>query len=169
MRVIGIDPGLTGAIAVVGGDDAAIIYDTPVVKTKGRLTYSIRDMDLLLSSISKTNYHLDAVGLERQQAFPGQGVASTFRTGEGYGLWQALIIASGLSVTIVSPQVWKKFCGLSKDKEESRQLAIKLFPECKKDLSRKKDHNRAEALLIAEYVRVEQIRKGYNETTVHKV
>ena len=80
---------------------------------------------------------------------PGQGVSSTWTTGYGFGVWLGVLAALALPHTRVRPAIWKRAMGLGKDKEQARLRAIQLFPSA--DLRRKKDHGRAEALLLAWY------------------
>jgi crossover junction endodeoxyribonuclease RuvC len=80
---------------------------------------------------------------------PGQGTRSMFTTGYGMGIWVGILATLEFPYTTVRPQVWKRALRLSKDKEASRLRAIQLFPGA--DLRRKKDHGRAEALLLAYY------------------
>jgi hypothetical protein len=118
--------------------------------------YNFYAMYKLLGDFS-THYHIKLV-LEQQHAMPGQGVSSTFQTGRGYGAWQALIWATTPDHWIVSPRRWKKAMGLTKDKEVSRLKAISLYPSLENMLIRKKDHNRAEALLLAHYIKNEGVK-----------
>lgn len=145
---VGIDPGKTGAIAIIR-PAIVEIHDVPIIAGD----YNFYAMYKLLGLITRMHDYT-YLSLERQQAMPGQGVSSTFQTGRGYGAWEALCWATTPSFQIVSPRVWKKKLGLTSDKEESRELAIKLYPSMKDRLSRKKDHNRAEALLLAHYTKL---------------
>jgi crossover junction endodeoxyribonuclease RuvC len=103
-----------------------------------------------------TRFDPRMVVLELQQAFPGQGVSSTFKLGQNYGIWLAAIASCGWPLTIVRPAEWKKGLGYpAKDKKEGKAysltLARRLYPAAAGDLARVKDHNRAEALLLAHY------------------
>ena len=80
---------------------------------------------------------------------PGQGTRSMFTVGLGYGVWLGIITALALPYTSVRPSVWKRSLALGKDKEVSRLRAMQLYPGA--DLRRKRDHGRAEALLLASY------------------
>lgn len=152
---VGIDPGLTGAIAVIldsGEAPTVAIHDVPTYKKdNGGKEYNFYNMYKLLASF--TLLYKVTLTLEQQQAMPGQGVSSTFQTGKGYGAWLALCWATTPNFQIVSPRTWKKAMGLTKDKELSRLKAISLYPGIECMLKRKKDHNRAEALLLAHYTR----------------
>jgi crossover junction endodeoxyribonuclease RuvC len=98
---------------------------------------------------------MPAFGKDKNGNDKRQGITSMFRFGEGFGLWIGIIAALGLPCTQVAPQTWKKalMAGMP-DKDASRQRAQELYPQCVKDLSRKKDHNRAEALLLAHYGKI---------------
>ena len=149
MVIIGIDPGISGAIGVLWHDNTYEVMDMPIMaKGKGasRVKTQVNPAELagvLRESTSPTIY------LERISSMPGQGVASMFSMGDTFGCIRGVCAALGLKVEIITPQSWKKHYGLGKDKEVVRAKAIELFPEA--PLSRKKDHNRAEALLIANY------------------
>ena len=80
---------------------------------------------------------------------PGQGTRSMFQVGLGMGVWLGLIAALGLAHTRIRPAVWKRRLGLSSDKQRCRLRAMQLFPTA--DLRHKKDHGRAEALLLGYY------------------
>lgn len=136
---IGIDPGKTGAVAILHHDLSVQVFDTPE-STTGMA-------DLLYG------YNNPQVFVEKVHAMPGQGVVSMFSFGENYGKWQGIIAALGYSYSMVAPQTWKKelLKDMPKEKESSIIRALQLFPGMSNFLSRKKDHNRAEALLIAEY------------------
>lgn len=149
MIVIGIDPGLTGAAAVLDEGALLALHDTPVmtirIGRKTRQDYDLLVMRKLLLPYVGTACH---VFIEQQQAMPGQGVTSTFKTGMGYGLWLAMLAALQLPHTIIAPFAWKRSCSLiGRDKDASRQRAQQLFPTS--HLTRKKDHGRADALCIA--------------------
>ena len=93
------------------------------------------------------------VYIERAQAMPKQGVTSMFNYGKGFGLWLGLLIGIGFPYTLVSPRRWKAsmLSDMPKDKGASILRAKQLFPASARELTRVKDHNRAEALLIAAY------------------
>lgn len=175
---IGIDPGLTGAVAVIDSDGRAlVVHDTPstVVERSGRKRseYLVREMAALLDQavfIGPSAKPLILVVLEHQQAFPGrrhekcrtcgstgpgQGSVSSFLTGRGFGIWEGIIGALKFPVDEPTPAHWKPAVGIpnKSDKEASRVRALKMFPEMGEQLSRKKDHGRAEALLLAEFGR----------------
>lgn len=156
---IGVDPGLTGVLAVLAADGALVaLHDTPVLTlstSRGtRQEYDVPGLVALLAPYAGSQTH---VVIEESQAMPGQGTRSMFTTGYGFGIWIGVLSALQLPYTRVRPGVWKKAMGLGPDKEAARLRAIQLFPGA--DLRRKKDHGRAEALLLAAY--------GYAKRVVH--
>jgi hypothetical protein len=149
--IIGVDPGLSGAVAVLAHAGAFVgVYDTPVLTLRtsrgSRSEYDVPGMVALLAPYAGAGLH---VVIEESQPMPGQGVRSRFTTGFGFGLWVGLLAALQMPYTPVRPVVWKKTLGLGKDKEQARLRAQQLFPGA--DLRRKKDHGRSEALLLAHY------------------
>ncbi|MCK5644169.1 MAG: hypothetical protein KAJ19_25445 [Gammaproteobacteria bacterium] len=154
MMFIGIDPGVTGAIAVIPADNVTRVWDTPTTRVKGKRCYDIPGMHTLLCRALTVTGRGEGVivALEQQQAFPGQGRTSMFKIGHGFGLWEGLLVAVCMPYEIVRPQRWKKALldGLpSKDKGSSRIVAARLFPDV--DLGNRKDQGRADALLLAEF------------------
>ena len=148
---IGIDPGLTGALAVLDHVGTLVaLYDTPTLilsTSRGRRTeYDLPGMATMLWTYTAPRAH---VLIEASQAMPGQGVASTWTTGYGYGAWVGLLAALQIAYTIIRPASWKRALGLGKDKEAARLRAMQLYP--KADLRHKRDHGRAEALLLVWY------------------
>jgi len=154
--VIGIDPGLTGALAVLDR-----VYDGKVV---------VADMPVMAKGIGKKmqcnaaelaqlpgHYRPAQVWLEQVGAMPGQGVSSMFSFGESFGVIRGVVAALGVPLELVRPAAWKRRFGLLKaDKDVARTRAIELYPLL--PLSRKKDVGRADALLIARYG-LEELRK----------
>ena len=98
------------------------------------------------------------IGIEKIHSMPGQGVASMFSMGEGFGIWQGILQAFFMPTTFITPQAWKKalMAGMPKEKDASRIRAIQLFPSVAEELKLKKHHGRADALLIAEFLRRQQ-------------
>ena len=145
---IGIDPGLTGAIAVLSNEGKFIsVHDMPIMKLGKSKKNQVDPVALseLIMGIAPTSAILEKVG-----AMPGQGVASMFNFGMGYGVIQGVLAALWVDYELSTPQKWKKACGLiGKEKDAARLLAIELFPDA--SLARKKDGGRADALLIAKF------------------
>lgn len=151
MKVVGIDPGVTGAIALFDGKNL-LVEDIPnleVVVNKKRKTA------LNFSAISELFQILfagaDHAFLEQVSAMPGQGVTSMFNFGKTAGALEMALSMSGLPYTLVSPIKWKSELGLNSSGTRSLQRANQIFPSFPQFFKRVKDHNRAEAALLAWY------------------
>lgn len=160
MIYLGIDPGLTGAIAV-NDHGAGSVFDIPVRERGGFVKTEVDAVALarLLAGIRVAAERVDAEGcralLESTTARPGQGVGSMFSMGDTRGTIRGALAGVGIPCTEVLPTIWKaelRLLGL--DKDASLALARELFPSLNLGLVRKKDHNRAEALLLAHYARM---------------
>lgn len=146
--ILSVDPGSVSAAWALllpdfgGGLDAAIAEDMPVVgrMVDGRAFARILDRHCPTHAV-----------VEKVNAFPKQGVSSSFRFGMGYGIILGALAAQNVKIFEVAPGSWKKHFRLNRDKEKARALAIKRFPHI--DLSRKKDAGRAEALLMGLWLR----------------
>jgi crossover junction endodeoxyribonuclease RuvC len=147
-RFVGIDPGVTGAVAWLEAGSCHV-WDIPTIfKGSGFVKQEI-DAAALFHHLYQ--WREGAVGaLERVNAMPAQGAASTFSLGDSFGVCRACMASAGISTQYVLPSVWKKYFGLTSNKEESRALAVKMYP--KAELHLKKYVDRAEALLIATYL-----------------
>lgn len=147
---VGIDPGLDGAIARIWPDGDLHVLDTPTLMVGKK-----RQLDYARASrwLDPLPHHPYFVCLEKVHSMPKQGVASSFNFGVGFGIWLGIIGALRLRHELVTPQRWKKLMmdGMPKEKDASRQRAQQLFPEA--ELHLKKHHGRADALLLAEYLR----------------
>lgn len=164
MVIIGIDPGKTGAIAMISEDGNYCIVDTPILKIDtGKKTksgnpkinteYLVSEMVKELS-LFKFEHEETHVFIEKVHAMPDQGVTSMFDMGYGLGAWHGIITALGFPLHEITPQAWKKsmMSGMGKEKDASVYKAQQIFPKAKL-LGPKgaKLHGRADALLIAEY------------------
>jgi hypothetical protein len=148
MRVLGIDPGLRGGIAVCGGGDAT--DDLPVCGSAAAARIDVA----ALAAWIKAQGQIDHAMIERAQAHPDQGRSSIAVYMRAVGAIEATVALCGIPISIIEPGAWKKSCGLlgrRRDKESSRQRALQLFPCLAPRLSRKLDHGRGEALLIARH------------------
>ena len=141
--ILGIDPGLTGGIAFFWPDDPRYVTAEDVPVAGGEV-----DVDTLVARLKQMQP--DIAVIERVGAMPKQGVSSTFKFGMAYGALRASVAALSIPCHLVAPTVWKRSYGFPKDKEVARAVALRLWPGagC---FSRKKDHNRAEAALLARY------------------
>lgn len=154
MRILGIDPGLVGGAAIIiTGDDLdgpPRIWDAIDIPTKG--VDAKRRVDVLALSRWIVAGRPDLAFIERAGTMPGQGIASGFVYGRAVGALEAAVILANVPLDIVEPRIWKAHFGLiGADKDASRQMILTGIPDAVKWLDRKKDHGRAEAILIAMY------------------
>jgi crossover junction endodeoxyribonuclease RuvC len=148
MNVFAVDPGLNGAAAVL--DSAGGIIDCFDLPTIGEGTQRRIDAANLADLIRAHAPYTFAM-VELVNSWPKQGVASTFRFGASYGTILGVIGALAIPVRHVSPVKWKKALGLNNDGETSRARAIDTWPTRADLFARKRDHNRAEAVLLGLY------------------
>lgn len=141
--IMGVDPGLSGAVAFFWVKHPTLIntYDMPIVdrRVNGAALYDIIQQ-----------HRPDFAIIEAVHSMPGQGVSSSFNFGVSYGIAQGVVAAAKVPVVFVSPGKWKKYFGLSSDKEASRSMAINKWPDSD-HFRKKKDEGRAEAALMALY------------------
>jgi crossover junction endodeoxyribonuclease RuvC len=153
---IGVDPGAEGAVGFVNGDKAVAV-DIPTVKVsrKGgtKTEFALPALAEFTTKLCRyTGVYVLVEEAQVQIRGKGCNAYTGFRVGCAYAIWPALLTAGGARFETVHPTRWKRAMGLwGKDKEAARLKAMGMFPGA--DLLRKKDHNRAEALLIAEYHR----------------
>ncbi len=148
MHIIGIDPGLSGALAVLDGDGTIVtVVDLPVIRDRSLAWIDGGELQSLL---------LDALAgrqgravVERVSAMPKQGVASSFAFGVGFGSILGVLQAVHIPIELVTAAQWKRSLGLSSDKVASLHKARLLFPTA--DLRLAKHDGRAEALLLAHW------------------
>ena len=153
MIFVGIDPGLSGALAVLTADGRLLeVHDTPVTEVvRGKRT--MRRMAAIQAAELVRKLGDDVfVTWENVHPMPGEGVVSAFSFGLGLGIWLGIIASRKLPSQPVAPRTWKQAFGLlGLEKDASRVVAARLWPEA--SLNRKMDHGRADALLIAEWGR----------------
>jgi len=157
-RVVGIDPGLSGAVALLQEDCFVGVWDIPLlIDDDGRKAPCALATSRLLSEIKP-----DLVVIERVNAMPSapgkdgkrrtMGAQSMFNFGRGFGLVEAAPSILQLRIEYTHPTSWKRRCGLiNAHKDSARLKARQLWPQAQHDLRLKKHHGRAEALLIARY------------------
>ena len=154
--ILGIDPGLTGALALVEGDQAVCVWDMPTSeRTSGKgqevNAYLVADILEEALELAGSRGALMAV-VELVGAMPGQGVTSMWRFGHSAGTIDGVLGALGVRHTKVAPVRWKAAYRLTgREKDAARTVAIATYPEIRDKLARKKDIGRADALLIAGY------------------
>ena len=151
MKVLGIDPGLSGALALWDGESLTML-EIPTMKAQGRG----REVNwpLLNEQWDENFFWADHVFLERVMSRPGEGVSSAFKFGLVFGGLRGIIAAKLLPVTLVTPNVWKKHYGIQASKEGAVRRATDLFPEHAGAFRGPKGGLRdglAEAALIARY------------------
>ena len=150
---IGIDPGLSGAVAAIDEKYNVLgLEDTPTIKAGGKTLYSVEGMAALLRRFALLGAVL--VILEQAQAMPGQGVSSTFSTGYGFGLWSGILGALELPYKAIRPSVWtrKVLSGCpGQGKDRSIGFAMRMFPgaELVPPGCRRPRDGRADALCLA--------------------
>lgn len=155
MIIVGIDPGITGALAAINHKGLQAVADMPVMqRSKGGATVKNQVNAAALAELLRTwleGYDKNEIRIfiERVQAMPKQGVSTMFSMGHTCGIIEGVVAARGYAHELVTPNEWKKALKLGKDKNQARTMAQRLYPEA--PLSLAKHHNRAEAILIARY------------------
>tara|TARA_B100001564_G_C20324911_1_gene527458 strand:- start:42 stop:536 length:495 start_codon:yes stop_codon:yes gene_type:complete len=155
MLIIGIDPGISGAICFFEDGQVKEIMDMPVMadgKKNKRQINGPQVYNEILKRINKFQKKDIIVVIEQVSAMPGQGVTSMFNFGQSFGVLKGICSAMQLSMFFIRPAKWKKYFGLIKtEKDASRTKVIEIFPYISSELSRKKDSNKADAVLIASF------------------
>lgn len=146
-RILGIDPGASGAMALLDGDVLVRVADMPTIMVKGRSKVLPGGVvDLIVA------WKPDQIALEDVGAMPGQGVTSMFSFGRSVGILEGVIAALGYPLVMVRPATWKRAAGVPADKDAARLMATRLWPDQSAMFSRKKDDGRAEAALLARWM-----------------
>ena len=161
MRIFGIDPGLSGAIAILEDDKVLDVVDIPVM-SEGKINKKQLNSAHLAQYIENNilDVNKTIVVVEQVNAMPGQGVTSMFNFGQTFGAIKGISAALKLPIFFVRPSKWKKHFELLKaSKDASRTKTIEMYPSLANKLSRKKDVNKSDAILIARF---------YNETGFKK-
>ena len=155
MLIIGIDPGISGSICFFEDGVISDVVEMPTMiegkKNKKQVNGSqiVNEISKRIKKIEKKNIK---VIIEQVSAMPGQGVTSMFNFGQSFGILKGVCSAMQLSVYYVRPAKWKKYFNLiNSEKDASRTRAIEIFPYFSSQLSRKKDSNKADAILIASF------------------
>ena len=155
MLIIGIDPGISGAICFFEDGQVKEIIDMPVMadgKKNKRQINGPQTYNEISRRINKFPKKDIIVVIEQVSAMPGQGVTSMFNFGQSFGVLKGICSAMQLSMFFIRPVKWKKYFGLIKtEKDASRTKVIEIFPYISSELSRKKDSNKADAVLIASF------------------
>ena len=155
MLIIAIDPGISGAICFFENGEVKEIIEMPTMadgkKNKKQVngTQIYNEISKRIKNLSKKDIF---VVIEQVSAMPGQGVTSMFNFGQSFGVLKGICSAMQLSTYFIRPVKWKKYFGLIKtEKDASRTKVIEIFPYISTNLSKKKDANKADAILIASF------------------
>ena len=155
MLVIGIDPGISGSICFFQDGKIIDVVEMPTM-IEGKKNKKQVNGSQIFNEISERIKKIDKkdikVIIEQVSAMPGQGVTSMFNFGQSYGILKGICSAMQLPMYFVRPAKWKKYFNLiNSEKDASRTKAIEIFPYFAPQLSRKKDSNKADAILIASF------------------
>ena len=155
MIIIGIDPGIAGAIFFFSDGKIIDVIDMPTMADgkKNKKQVNGRQIFNEISNL-KSKYINEPVSVvvEQVSAMPGQGVTSMFNFGQSFGMIKGICSAMELPIYYVRPAKWKKYFNLiNSEKDASRTKVIEMFPKISHKLSRKKDNNKADAILIAQF------------------
>ncbi len=155
MLIIGIDPGITGAICFFENGEIKDVIEMPNMAEGKKNKRQVNGQQIYneiynrTRDISKKDI---AVVIEQVSAMPGQGVTSMFNFGQSFGVLKGICSAMQLPMYFIRPAKWKKYFNLIKsEKDASRTKVIEIFPYISSKLSKKKDSNKADAILIASF------------------
>ena len=155
MLIIGIDPGISGAICFFEDGKIVDVIEMPTMAEGKKNKKQVNGNQLfneIKERISFSKYENISVVVEHVSAMPGQGVTSMFNFGQSFGVIKGICSAMQLPIHFVRPTKWKKYFNLiNTSKDASRSRAIEIFPKISEKLKRKKDSNKADAILIASY------------------
>ncbi|WP_023648966.1 hypothetical protein [Candidatus Pelagibacter ubique] len=157
MLIIGIDPGISGSICFFQDGKIIDVVEMPTMaegkKNKKQVNGSqiFNEISVRIKKLDKNDMKVKVV-IEQVSAMPGQGVTSMFNFGQSFGILKGICSAMQLPMYFVRPAKWKKYFNLiNSEKDASRTKAIEIFPYFSAHLSRKKDSNKADAILIASF------------------
>ncbi len=155
MLIIAIDPGISGSLCFFEDGKILDVVEMPTM-TEGKKNKKQVNGSQIYNEISKRIKQIDRknirVIIEQVSAMPGQGVTSMFNFGQSFGILKGICSAMQLPMYFVRPAKWKKYFNLiNSEKDASRTKAIEIFPYFSSNLSKKKDSNKADAILIASF------------------
>ena len=155
MLIIGIDPGISGSICFLDNGKILDVIDMPIM-TDGKKNKKQVNGSQVYNEVTKRIKQFEKnqirVVIEHVSAMPGQGVTSMFNFGQSFGILKGICTAMQLPMYFVRPTKWKKYFNLlNSEKDASRTRVIEIFPYFSSQLSRKKDSNKADAILIASF------------------
>ena len=155
MLIIGIDPGISGSICFFQDGKIIDVIEMPTMtegKKNKRQVNGSQIYNEISMRINKAQNQDIRVIIEQVSAMPGQGVTSMFNFGQSFGILKGMCAAMQLPMYFVRPAKWKKYFNLiNSEKDASRTRAIEIFPYFSSQLSKKKDANKADAILIASF------------------
>ena len=155
MLIIGIDPGISGSICFFEDGKILDVVEMPTMtegKKNKRQVNGSQIYNEILDRIKRIDRQNIRVIIEQVSAMPGQGVTSMFNFGQSFGVLKGICSAMQLPMYFVRPAKWKKYFSLiNSEKDASRTKAIEMFPYFSSQLSKKKDSNKADAILIASF------------------
>ena len=155
MFIIGIDPGISGAICFLEDGKIIDVIEMPSMAEGKKNKKQVNGNQLfneIKSRLIEINEEEACVVVEHVNAMPGQGVTSMFNFGQSFGVIKGICSAMKLPIHFVRPTKWKKYFNLiNTSKDASRSRAIEIFPKASDKLKRKKDSNKSDAILIASY------------------
>ena len=155
MLIIGIDPGLSGSICFFSDGKIIDVIEMPTMVEGKKNKKQVNGAQIYIEIFKKVNMieNLNVkVVIEQVSAMPGQGVTSMFNFGQSFGILKGICSAMQLPMYFVRPAKWKKYFNLiNSEKDASRTRAIEIFPYFSEQLSKKKDANKADAILIASF------------------
>ena len=153
MIIFGIDPGVSGAISILENKKVIEIHDMPTMIDGKKNKKQVNGSQVTNIIKEKLNQNKEIiVVVEHVNAMPGQGVTSMFNFGQTFGAIKGICAALGLPIFFVRPAKWKKhFDLINSSKDSSRTKAIEMYPSLSDQLSKKKDNNKADAILIASF------------------
>ncbi|SMF79193.1 crossover junction endodeoxyribonuclease [Candidatus Pelagibacter sp. HIMB1321] len=155
MLIIGIDPGISGSICFLKDGRILDVVEMPTM-TEGKKNKKQVNGSQIYNEIKHRTEKIDKndikVVIEQVSAMPGQGVTSMFNFGQSFGILKGICSAMQLPMYFVRPAKWKKYFNLiNSEKDASRTKAIEIFPYFSSNLAKKKDSNKADAILIASF------------------
>ena len=155
MLIIGIDPGISGSICFFKDGNIIDVVEMPTMaegKKNKRQVNGAQIYNEICNRVNKFDKQNVRVIIEQVSAMPGQGVTSMFNFGQSFGILKGICSAMHVTVYFIRPAKWKKYFGLiNSEKEASRTRDIEMFPSFSSQLSKKKDSNKADAILIANF------------------
>ena len=155
MIIVGIDPGIAGAICFFSNGNVIDVIDMPTMAEGKKNKKQVNGRQIFNEITSIKNKFIDEniiVVVEQVSAMPGQGVTSMFNFGQSFGVVKGICSAMELPIHYVRPARWKKYFNLiNSEKDASRTKVIEMFPNISHKLSKKKDNNKADAVLIAQF------------------